>query len=145
MKYSISEILNICSKLPNEEKVKCLVQNDTAAMRAVLQYALDPRVEWLLPIGAPPYKPCEFPDQEGNLFRDIRKLNLFVRGGDHPTMHILKRETLFIQFIETLDPADAALICSIKDKKLPYKGITAKIVNQAYPGLIMEKEKEGSE
>ena len=145
MKYSLSEILNICSTLPNEEKVKCLQQNDTPAMRAVLQYALDPRVEWLLPKGNPPYTPCPFPDQEGNLMRDIRKINLFVRGGEHPGMHAVKRESLFIQFLEGIDPKDAVLVCSMKDKKLPYKGITAKIVNQAYPGLILEKEKEGSE
>ena len=145
MKYSISEILNICSTLSNEEKVKCLAQNDTAAMRAILQYALDPRIEWLLPKGSPPFTPCPFPDQEGNLIRDIRKLNLFVRGGDHPNMHNVKREALFIQFLEGIDPKDAALIVSIKDKRLPHKGITVKVINQAYPGLILEKEKEESD
>jgi hypothetical protein len=60
-------------------------------------------------------------------------------------MHGVKREALFIQFLEGVDPKDALLIVSAKDKKLPYKGITAKIINQAYPGLILEKEKEVSE
>jgi hypothetical protein len=33
-------------------------------------------------------------------------------------------------------------MCSVKDKKIPYKGITANLVNTAFPGLILEKEKE---
>ncbi len=142
MKHSISELLLACSKLPSSsQKVEFLQRNDTLTMRVVLQYALDPRIEWALPIGVPPYKPCEFLDQQARLFQDVRKLHLFIKGGGHPDMHPLKRETLFIQFIEGLDPEDAKLICSIKDKKLPYKGITANVINTAFPGLIAQKEK----
>jgi hypothetical protein len=94
----------------------------------------------LLPVGVPPYKPSEYLDQQGNLYRNIRKINLFVEGGDHPDMHPIKRETLFIQFLEGLDPEDAKLICSIKDKRIPYKGITLKLVNTAFPGLLPDKE-----
>lgn len=60
-------------------------------------------------------------------------------------MHPTRREQLFIQFIEGLEPEDAKLMCSVKDKKIPYKGITAKLVNTAFPGLILEKEKKQSE
>jgi hypothetical protein len=136
MKKSISEILAEVEKAPAKEKVAILQANDSAPMRAVLQYALDPRVEWLLPIGIPPYTPTPHLDQHGNLYREIRKLNTFVKGGDYPNLHPLRREVLFIQFIEALDPADAILMCNVKDKKIPYKGINAKLVNSAFPGLI---------
>lgn len=140
MKISISEILSKCSTLPVNQRVQFLQQNNSDVLRAILQYAFDPRVEWLLPIGTPPYKPTEHLDQHGNLYREIRKMNLFVKGGDHPTMHQTKREMLFIQFIEGLEPDDAKLMCAVKDKKIPYKGITAKLVNEAFPGLVLEKE-----
>jgi Family of unknown function (DUF6433) len=141
MKLGIAEILEGCSKLPKiEDKVNYLRQYDCLPLRVVLQYALDYRVEWLLPIGTPPYKPTEHLDQEGNLYRNIRKVNLFVKGGDHPDLHPIKRETLFIQFLEGLAPKDAELICAVKDKKIPYKGYTIKLVNTAFPGLIAEKE-----
>ena len=141
MKLGIAEILEGCSKLPKiEDKVNYLRQHDCLPLRVVLQYALDYRVEWLLPIGTPPYKPTEHLDQEGNLYRNIRKVNLFVKGGDHPDLHPIKRETLFIQFLEGLAPKDAELICAVKDKKIPYKGYTIKLVNTAFPGLIAEKE-----
>ena len=145
MKYSISELLAACSKLgTTKEKVAFLQQNDSVTMRAVLQYALDYRVEWLLPRGVPPYKPCEYLDQEARLFQETRKFNLFVKNGDHPTMHPVKREQLFIQFLEGLDPDDAKLMCSVKDKKIPYTGINASLVNAAFPGLIETRSKKQS-
>jgi len=140
MRLAISQILKTCSEYPVNQRAQYLAQNDTLALRVVLQYALDYRIEFILPRGVPPYKPTEHLDQEGNLYRDFRKLSNFIKGGGYPDMHPLKRETLFIQFIEGLFPEDAKLICSIKDKKIPYKGITAKVVNQAFPGLVKDKE-----
>ena len=136
MKKSISEILSEVDKAPAKDKVAVLQSYDSMPLRVILQYALDPRIEWLLPQGVPPYKPTEFLDQHGNLHRDIRKVHNFIKGGGHPDMHPLKREVLFIQFIEGLDPADAILMCNVKDKRIPYKGVTVKIVNSAFPGLI---------
>jgi len=136
MHKSISEILAEVEKAPAKEKVAKLQSYDSMPLKVILQYALDPRIEWLLPIGIPPYTPCEHLDQHGNLHREIRKLHNFIKGGGHPDMHPLRREVLFIQFIEALDPADAILMCNIKDKKIPYKGINAKLVNSAFPGLI---------
>lgn len=136
MHKSISEILAEVEKAPTKEKVAKLQSYDSMPLRVILQYALDPRIEWLLPIGFPPYTPCEHLDQHGNLHREIRKLHNFIKGGGHPDMHPLRREVLFIQFIEALDPADAILMCNVKDKKIPYKGINAKLVNSAFPGLI---------
>ncbi len=140
MRKAISQILKACSEQPVNQRVQFLVQNDSLALRVILQYALDYRVKFILPVGIPPYKPTDHLDQEGNLFRDFRKLSNFIEGGGYPTMHPIKRETLFVQFIEGLFPEDAKLICSVKDKKIPYKGINIKIVNQAFPGLIKEKE-----
>ena len=50
-------------------------------------------------------------------------------------MKPLQREVQFVQFLETLDPDDAKLVLSIKDKKMPYKGITRKLFEEAWPAL----------
>lgn len=142
MIVGISEILEQCSKLPKEQRVAHLQKFDSTPLRAILQYALDPRVEWDLPKGKPPYKPCELHDQEGRLYQDVRKFQYFVKGNN---IHHIKRETMFIEFIEGLAPKDAELICAVKDKKIPYKGINASLVNNAFPGLIFIQEKEESE
>jgi len=35
--------------------------------------------------------------------------------------------------LESIHPEDAKLMLSVKDKKLPYKGITTKLVQEAFP------------
>lgn len=141
MKKSISELLTECSKLPStKQRVEFLQQNDSLAMRVILQYALDPRIVWNLPPGAPPYKPCEFLDQQARLFQELRKLYLFIKDSGAPDLPAIKRETLFIQFLEGIDPQDAKMLCSVKDKKLPFKGITVNVINTAFPGLILQEE-----
>jgi len=74
-------------------------------------------------------------DQHHRLFTEARKLYLFVEGGS-PNLKQLRRETLFVELLETVDPEDAKLLLAIKDKTLPYPGVTLDIVNQAFPGLI---------
>jgi Family of unknown function (DUF6433) len=133
---SISWILDFTSKLPNEEeKIKCLQANDNSAIRTVLKFALDPNIKWALPEGDAPYKPCEYPNQENMLYGECRRLYLFVEGGN-PNLKTLKREAMFIELLQTIDPDDAKMLVSIKDKKLPWKGLTAKTVLKAYPGLF---------
>jgi hypothetical protein len=86
-----------------------------------------------------PYKPCEFLDQEGRLYAELRRLYLFIEGGN-PSLTKVKREYLFIQLLESIDKQDAELLVAVKDKKLPYKGLTASVVKKAFPGLLPEDE-----
>ena len=139
MRKSISEILKLVSEQPNRQsKIQTLQSFYSPVLCQVLQYAFDPRIKWLLPQGDPPYKENVFPGQELNLYSEARRLYLFVEGGN-PNLTNIRREMLFIQFLEMLDPKDAKVILAAKDKKIPYKGITAKLVNEAFPGLIMEE------
>ena len=133
---SISWILEFTSNLPNEEeKIKCLQANDNSAIRTILKFALDPNIKWALPEGDAPYKPCEYPHQENMLYSECRRLYLFIEGGN-PNLKVLKREAMFIELLQTIDPSDAKMLISIKDKKLPWKGLTAKTVLKAFPGLF---------
>jgi hypothetical protein len=141
MRLGIAEILEKVSNEPKRElKIEMLRKHDSSAMRTILKYALDPEIRWALPEGTPPYKPCDYLDQENMLYSEARRLYLFIEGGN-PNLNTLKREALFIQLLESIAPADAKLICAAKDKKLPYKGLTTKLINEAYPGLINEQVK----
>jgi len=141
MKLGIAEILQKVSGLKTkDEKINALKQVDSFAIRTILQGAFDPRIKWLLPPGEVPYKKSDLPDLQGSLYNEIRKLYLFVEGGNS-NLKQLRRETLFIQLLESVSPEDAELLAAIKDKKLPYKGITAALVKEAYPGLIDEQDK----
>jgi Family of unknown function (DUF6433) len=136
MRIGVAEFLEKVSKLKKkEEKVAALKANDSFVLRTILQGAFDPRIKWLLPEGDPPYKPNDLVDQENVLIKDARKLAYFVEG-PYPGLKQVKREAMFIEMLETVAPADAKMLCAIKEKKLPWKGITVDIVNEAFPGFI---------
>jgi hypothetical protein len=138
MRLSISEILDRASNMKTKkEKIDFLRGNDNSVLRNILRYAYDPSIKFLLPEGAPPYKRSEFVDGHGMLYSESRKLYLFVEGGN-PNLTPLKREMLFINFLESLDPKDADLMINVKDKKIPYKGINKALIKETFPGLINE-------
>lgn len=137
MQVSIAEFLEKVGKLKKtQEKIDAIKANDSLVLRIILQAAYDPNVQWALPEGVPPYKPNDLVDQEHILIKDCEKLRYFIKGF-HDNLNQLKRETMFVEFLERLDPKDADMIVNIKDKK-PIKGITKQHVTEGLPGLINE-------
>ena len=136
----IAEFLNNVAKLKKtEEKVTALKFNDSIQLRIVLQGMFDPSVKWLLPEGDPPYVPNKLVDQEHVLIKDVEKLRYYIEGF-YPSLKQAKRETMFVELLERVAPADAVLLCQMKDKKrIP--GITIDHVKAAFPDLIVEAEK----
>jgi len=140
MRVGVAEFLEKVGKLKKrEEKIAALQHNNSFVIRTILQGAFDPKIKWALPEGTPPYKPSELVDQENVLIRECRRLVHFVEGGN-PGLKQLRRETLFVEMLESVAPKDAILLCAIKDKKLPFKGITVDIVKEAFPGLIADEQ-----
>lgn len=136
MQVGIAEFLEKVSKLKNNKlKAEAIKANDSYVLRVILQAAFDPNVEWLLPEGKPPYKPNELFDQQNVLIRDARKIKYFIKGF-YDNLSQTKRELMFIEMLELCDPKDAELLVNIKDKKLPFEGITLAIVKEGLPGLI---------
>ena len=130
------EFLHRVSKLKRtQEKIDNIKANDTFALRVILQAAFDPKVKFLLPEGDPPYKPNEIVDQQHVLHREADKIRYFVEGF-YPGLNQAKRESMFVEFLERLDPDDAKLILAIKDKKMPFNGITIQHVKEGLPGLF---------
>ena len=139
MVIGVAEFLEKVGKLKRtQEKIDALKANDSLVLRIVLQSGYDPNVQWALPEGTPPYKPNDLVDQEHVLIKDCQKLRYFIKGF-HDTLPQLKRETMFVEFLERLAPKDAEMICLFKDKK-PMKGITLQHVTEALPGLIPDEQ-----
>jgi hypothetical protein len=142
MVIGVAEFLEKVSKLKSrKEKVEALKANDFFSLKTVLQGAFHPNLEWLLPPGQPPFKANELQDQENMLHKEARRLVYFVKNGQ-PVRSQTQREAMFIELLEAVTPADALLLCAIKEKKLPYKGITADIVAEAFPGILGEEPKK---
>lgn len=134
MKKALSEILLETSKLKTKkQKIEYLRANTNPSLNKIIQMTYD-ETEFDLPPGAPPYKPSDF-DEPGNLYAEVRRLYLFTKGGN-PNLSPLKREMLFIQVLEFVSASDAELLIGMKDKKLPYKGLTQLFMREALPELF---------
>lgn len=117
------------------KKIAVLKQHDNPAMRQLLKAAFDPKIEWDLPEGIPPYIANEAPagTEHTSLLSEARKLYHFVVGGNN-TINKLKKETMFIQILEGLQQKDAEVLIAIKNKNLNnvYKGLTAQMVKETF-------------
>lgn len=135
-KQTISSFLKEVSAISNrKERIEYLSKNgNNGALKLILQYMFDPRLKFILPKGAPPYTPSVVRNPK-RLYPEARKLYLFVEGGN-PHLKPARREQLFIDLLEIIDPEEAELLIAVKDKTCPFEGITKKVVQEAFPGLI---------
>jgi len=131
---TFQEINNLPDKNMRIEALRDAVKKQPALLNIIVG-AYDAGVVWDLPPGKVPYRVLDIVDQENMLWSEIRRLYLFVVGG-HATLTALRKETLFIQLLESIMPEDAKLLCAIKDKKLPYPNITIDVVRKAFPDLL---------
>lgn len=121
-----------------KEKIDILHANSGPVLKQILGLTYDPKVEWLLPEGTPPYTPLpDNADAEITMQNASRQFYLFIKG-DTDTQRNLKqtkREALFIQLLESVNPAETKVLLGMKDRKLPYRGLTRKLVAEAFPNL----------
>lgn len=142
-RLGVAEILKKISDLPDENnrQISLATCAENQVLVQSLQYMFHPDIVFELPEGDPPYRVNEYLDQQGSYYSQFRKMYLFIRGGN-PNIRGLKREALFIEFIESLDPEDAKMVIAMKDKRSPWPGITYELVSRTFPGLLPEKPPE---
>ena len=135
---SLAEIVKTARELKTKkEKIEYLQSKNSKPLRNILKVMYDKTMELNIPNVAPPYEPSESPEAHGMLHRESRKLPYFVKGFDGDNIHPIRRESLFIQMLETVDKDDALLLCDMLKQK-PLKGLTLGVVKEAFPGLISE-------
>ena len=99
-------------------------------------YAFRKDVTFDLPGGSPPYKEMEIPANMGlnRLPAEIRKLEYLLPASN---LNRIKKEKIFIEILEAVSPEEAKLVLQVKDKKLSYKGINRKLVEEALPEVFL--------
>ena len=70
------------------------------------------------------------------MIRAYRNFQYLVKGG--PDVKQSKREEIYLNMYRSLHSSEAELLKSIIQKKLPYKGITKKLVAEAFPNVWTE-------
>ena len=138
---NVVETLEMVGKAKTrEEKKQILLDRENFATKAILQLNYHPDVKWKIPKGAPPYTPSEN-KADASLHFEVKKLDYYVDPSPHD-IPMLRRESMFVQLLERLDPKDAKLIIAMKDKKITYKGLSYKLVKDTWPDLLPDIEEE---
>jgi len=140
MKIGLAEIVNEIKKAKSVgQKVKILQANQLKELMGLYELCYDNRLKWQLPEGNPPYKPLDKSmDAQGHLYVEMKRMYLFIEGLNNA--HQSKREQIFVRMLEEIDPDDALLLLEVKNRKI--KGVSKKIIKQAFPGFLDEPENQ---
>jgi hypothetical protein len=153
MKLSVVEILEQVTLAPTKAaKVAKLQELDNPVLRGVLSINFDTNIELDLPPGDPPYR-IKDPDMpyapdlnDSNLYAEFRRMYLVVKNHPNraPGMKRLQVENIWVQILEGVHHTEAKLLCQMKARELSkaYKGLTAAVVAEAFPGLLPDFKAE---
>ena len=133
----ISEFLEKLSTIKTAAKKKeFLRQKESRQLKTFLKGAFDKSLEFNLPKGAPPYTPNK--ESKAGFGSVSKEFRYFAKGYEGDQLKSYDREAKFIKVLESVSPEEAELIVMMKDKKLvgKYKGVTLKLVSDAFPTLI---------
>ena len=134
----VSEIFRaVHGKKTVKQKVDLLAEYKRDDVKAILIWNFDKGIDSAMPEGPVPYKINESPAGVGHtrLVHEWRTLYNFVKGGNNGISN-MRRETLLIQLLESLQEDEAEIVCLVKDKELQSKyKITRSVVEQAYPEI----------
>ena len=143
MMKRISQILEEAAALPDvQSRVEHLHKHDSVILQGVLKVMFDEDINMDLPDGDPPYRPAtpeQSIDLEERLYSEWKKMYLFLPGNN---IAKIRREQLFIQYLEGLHPEDAKLILAMKEHRTPWKPMSAHVARKAYPELFPEQVAE---
>ena len=126
------------------KKLDILRTHGEDSFKMTMIWNFDESVVSMLPEGSVPYQPVESDvqanrekglPQRSTIRNSARQFYRFVKGGDDQ-LNKIKRESIFINILETLPPPEAEILVLVKDKALNTKyNITKELVAEAYPEI----------
>ena len=142
MRLLLPEIFDQVQKAESiEQQKQILLKNNSPVLLDILKMNFNPDIKMQLPEGTPPFKRTGIPMgmADTNLYKEMRRMYTWVNPP--PNLHKIKKETLFIQLLESINEKEADLLCAIKDKELErmYPAMSYDLINQTFPGLLPPK------
>lgn len=134
---SLAEIVAAARALSTiAEKAQFLKANNSKELRNILILMYDGRFTFDLPTTPPPYRPSVVNESHGLLYREARKLSYFVNEmKDGENLDRVRKESLFIQMLESVDKDDALLLLQMLAKE-PYPDLPVEAIHEAFGPII---------
>jgi len=141
----VHELLEaVDSERVKAKKLELLRTHGDDSFKMVMIWNFDESVISVLPEGDVPYQPVEGDvqaskeqgvPQRTTIRNAARQFYRFVKGGDDQ-LNKIKRESIFINILQTLPQPEAEILVLVKDKALNTKyNITKELVAEAYPEI----------
>lgn len=134
-----SEILDLVNKTRGrQKKIELLQEYRNDALVSLMIWNFDDTVRSALPEGEVPYKENDAPagTEHTSLRQEQRHFYNFIQGGND-SLSKTRREAIFIQILETLLPAEAEILCLVKDQRLvaKYSSLSQELIAEAYEDI----------
>jgi len=136
----LPEVFEQAAKIiSKKDRIQFLRDNNSAALRDILRINFDEDIVSLLPEGAPPYKKDDgvYGYSPSSLHKEYKMFKYFFKGGS--TINQTKRETMFINLLESVHPDEAEILIKAKDRNLKLKGISKILIKDTFPTLLKGK------
>ena len=127
----------VSSERIGSKKIEILQRFNENYIKSVLIWNFDLSITSVIPEGEVPIQPKENPEVKpsSSIKKEWNKFYNFVQGGND-SMNKIRKETMFINILESLHPSEAEILILVKDKKLQSKySITKELVSEAYPDI----------
>lgn len=121
------------------DKINVLRKNDSYALRNVLVGIFHPNVHFNVsePVT---FKPSDSPPGMGysSIHQELDRVYLFEKNNPkaNPDLTEKRKREILVQMLESLEAREAEVFLNMLLKRQPVKGLTPKIVSEAFPGLI---------
>lgn len=147
-RMSIPEVLEALEGKSHEEKIEILRSNDTRSLRQILFLAFSKNVKFNLPDSRPEGVKIEDAPiglSTNTLYKQARKLRIFVEGTGYDHLTPIKRENIFIEILESVHKSEAELLLQLlidrdlktsleyEDVRLAYHGLLPQLVDSSEP------------
>ena len=106
------------------------------ALQDILQWVFNDRIKSTLPEGKTPFRKNDAPASdlsESALRFEFKKFKYFCTEEVPKT----RRETMWIEMLESIPAKEAEMLDLVKDGKWPFKNVTLDIVKKAFPELTI--------
>ncbi len=122
-----------------KDRKTILEKRNNQQLRDILKVNFDESVVLNLPEGEIPEGMIS-PKGDNQAIYKVLNLVPFVKYGPGHRVPAVQREKAFFDMLTAMHPRDAEIILLAKDRKLQtrYKGLTKKLVQDVWPGLIKE-------
>ena len=122
-----------------EEKIDILRNNKSYALECVLRGAFHPNIRYVID-EIPNYRKSDAPAGLGytSIHQELGRAYLLEENNPmtSPDLTLNRKKVILAQMLESMEEKEAAVFAGMIMKRVPVKGLTYKLTQEAFPGLL---------